>query len=304
MNTPLSKRLKKLRLGVGLTQKQLGEALHLSNLYKSPPGKIVADYESGLRIPTKEVISGYANYFMLHPNHLETLRRKSIEQRQEKRLKGCKTALSRILKKARLDAGLTMKETALKLRLGDLYPPIARNPGAVKARMSFWEAGRRCPAEEVLRRYTDVFGISVPVDEKTEVSVNGGGMPHLQDEVSEIALPPQTLPAASRHNGNRELQSSSENRASAGFQPADGNGLAHKQRDAQRSGEARSLLGDPPPSPRFSEETIYYHCTRRSRCGMPIEITRHYYDADGELIRIESVSVSCPEESRRVLHAN
>ena len=175
MNTPLSKKLKKLRLGVGLTQKQLGEALHLSNLYKSPPGKIVADYESGLRIPTKEVISGYANYFMLHPNHLETLRRKSIGQRQEKRLKGCKTALSRILKKARLDAGLTMKETALKLRLGDFYPPIARNPGAVKARMSFWEAGRRCPAEEVLRRYTDVFGISVPVDEKTEVSVNGGG---------------------------------------------------------------------------------------------------------------------------------
>ena len=232
MNTPLSKKLKKLRLGVRLTQKQLGEALHLSNLYKSPPGKIVADYESGLRIPTKEVISGYANYFMLHPKCLETLRRKSIAQRQEKRLKGCKTELSRILKKARLDAGLTMKETALKLRLGDFYPPIARNPGAVKARMSFWEAGRRCPAEGVLRRYTDVFGISVPA---------------------------QTLPAASRHNGNRELQSS---------------------------------------------ETIYYHCTRRSRCGMPTEIARHYYDADGELIRIESVSVSCHEESGSVLHAN
>ena len=299
MNTPLSKKLKKLRLGVGLTQKQLGEALHLSNLYKSPPGKIVADYESGLRIPTEEVISGYANYFMLHPKHLETLRRKSIEQRQEKRLKGCKTELSRILKKARLDAGLTMKETALKLRLGDFYPPIARNPAAVKARMSFWEAGRRCPAEEVLRRYTDVFGISVPVDVKTEVSVNGGGMPHLQDEVSEIALPPQTLPAASRHNGNRELQSSSENRASAGFRsPADGNGLAHKQRIVP---QAHTRLAN---NPRFSEETIYYHCTQRDRYGMPIEIARHHYDADGELIRIESVSVSCPEESRSVLHAN
>ena len=291
MNTPLSKKLKKLRLGVGLTQKQLGEALHLSNLYKSPPGKIVADYESGLRIPTKEVISGYANYFMLHPKRLETLRRKSIAQRQEKRLKGCKTELSRILKKARLDAGLTMKETALKLRLGDFYPPIARNPGAVKARMSFWEAGRRCPAEEVLRRYTDVFGISVPVDVKTEVSVNGGGMPHLQDEVSEIALPPQTLPAASRHNGNQGTAILAENRASAGFRsPADGNGLAHRQRNEQ--------------DPRFSEETIYYHCTRRSRCGMPTEIARHHYDADGELIRIESVSVSCHEESGSVLHAN
>ena len=284
MNTPLSKKLKKLRLGVGLTQKQLGEALHLSNLYKSPPGKIVADYESGLRIPTKEVISGYANYFMLHPKRLETLRRKSIAQRQEKRLKGCKTELSRILKKARLDAGLTMKETALKLRLGDFYPPIARNPGAVKARMSFWEAGRRCPAEEVLRRYTDVFGISVPVDVKTEVSVNGGGMPHLQDEVSEIALPPQTLPAASRHT-DRELQSA-ENRADENESLSSGNGVEGFRR-LQAS-----------QHPRFSDsETIYYHCTRRSRCGMPTEIARHYYDADGELIRIESVNVNCYEES-------
>lgn len=251
MPPTLSAKLKELRLGAGLTQKSLGEALQLSNLYKSPPSKIVGDYESGLRTPKEEVISRYANYFMLHPRHLKALRQKSIAQQEEKKLKGCKTELSRILKKARLDAGLTMQETAVKLRLGDFYPPIAKNPGAVKARMSFWETGRKRPTAEVLQRYTDTFRVSIPA----EISVNGAKASHevtssddflvtshSEDETQ--VVPPQPS-AISRRNG-RELQSS---------------------------------------------KTIYYRCTQRDRYGLPTEIERSHYDENNELIRVEKQEV-------------
>lgn len=73
MNTLLSKKLKALRTRVSMTPQQLGEALNLTELYKTPPADIICSYERGSRTPIKVVIQRYANYFMLHPKHLEAL---------------------------------------------------------------------------------------------------------------------------------------------------------------------------------------------------------------------------------------
>lgn len=71
--TPLSKKLKEFRINANLTQKELGNELKLSDLYKSKPEGTIQQYESGIRIPKEEVIRRYAQYFMIHPKYIKEL---------------------------------------------------------------------------------------------------------------------------------------------------------------------------------------------------------------------------------------
>lgn len=152
----LADTLKALRLKSGLNQREMGEALELSMLYKSPPGRVIYYYESGRRIPAEVVLQRYADYFMLDIKYLIAL---ICDDKIEKQLDNCQTELGRFLRKLRLDAGLSMRKMVLKLSISDFYP--STDLRTLTSMMYLWEVGKRHLKEEVLQRYCEVFDVSL-----------------------------------------------------------------------------------------------------------------------------------------------
>lgn len=76
-------------------------------------------------------------------------------------------ALGHLLKKARLDAGLSRREMALRLQLTDFY---SSSPKTINAILYFWETGKCRPRAEILQRYTERFGVAIP-------NLNSNGKP-------------------------------------------------------------------------------------------------------------------------------
>ena len=164
MNTKLAKKLKALRIDIEFTQKELGEALRLSELYKSPPERIISNYEIGRHIPTKAVLQRYSRYFMLHLKHLEAL---LPNRKQRGKWKTCKTELGQLLRNARLATGLSRRKMGLKLGIVDFYPSAEGNPKLLSTMIYFWELGQYRPKAEALQRYTERFDVSLPSVEKS-----------------------------------------------------------------------------------------------------------------------------------------
>lgn len=73
--------------------------------------------------------------------------------------KADRIALGRILKKARIDAGLSRRKMAQRLGLADFYPSSSLK--TLDATIYFWEKGRYSPNSEILARYTDRLGIKI-----------------------------------------------------------------------------------------------------------------------------------------------
>lgn len=75
-------------------------------------------------------------------------------------MKAWRIELGHLLKKARLDAGLSRWQMALKLELADFY--AASLPKTLRDTIYFWEIGQYAPRTEILERYTERFGVRVP----------------------------------------------------------------------------------------------------------------------------------------------
>ena len=275
MNTKLAKKLKALRIGIEFTQKQLGEALQLSELYKSPPNHIISNYETGKRSPTQAVLERYARYFMLHLKHLEALRFGTPP-------------------KPRPDAWTPAKDFELKryFSLGcyssaEIAEKLGRSKGAVDARkhalgLTAIKVSAKNPADVVQILKFRLAGWT----QKQIGKVFGVTHAHISHVLRENGFRHfcKTYPKQKRFkNSWTDLELSLLRKyLMCGYTTAE----IHRElphRTLQAISQKRSIL----TRRMIAEESTYYRCTQRNRYGMPIEVERHVYGEHGELIGVE-----------------